>query len=73
MMSWKAIQTSPREGNGFEMIPVKQIKGKIPTEFVNLEKVMIFRFGKGRIAGHRNGNNFFVLFIDHNFTLYSHG
>lgn len=72
-LSWQAIQTSPREGAGFEMIPVKQIKGAMPTTLKSIEKIMVFRFGEGRIAGHRTGKNFYILFIDRDFTLYDHG
>ena len=76
-LEWKAIESSPRETHGFEMIPVKQVKGSIPPKFSDLKAIWVFRFGSGnkggRIAGARKGNNFHILFIDHNYKLYDHG
>ncbi|WP_319797663.1 hypothetical protein [Nitrobacter sp.] len=76
-LDWKAIESSPRETNGFEMIPVRDISGSLPDELKSHQEVMVFRFGGGkrggRIAGIRDGFKFSILFIDRNFKLYDHG
>ena len=62
------------------MIPVDQIKASVPTEFEEEKRLMIFNFGggggskhKGRLAGVRKENRFYVLMIDSNMKLYDHG
>jgi hypothetical protein len=81
-LDWKTIESSPSETNGFELIPVRNIKGSLPDRFSAHENVWVFRFGgpgrvasktSGRIAGIRDKDRFFVLFIDRDFTLYDHG
>ena len=76
-LEWKIIKSSPRETNGYEEIPVKQINGTLPNNFSNLDSVMIFRFGGGsrggRIVGTLEENRFYILFIDSKYNLYDHG
>jgi hypothetical protein len=75
-LDWKTIESSPRETNGFELLPVSALREKMPPPFDKIDKAMVFRFGAnaGRIVGVRNTDDmFFILFIDHDFTLYDHG
>lgn len=75
-LDWGTIDTSPRETNGYEMLPVSELKSASPPPpFSNETQVVVFRFGgkKGRIVGIKRDSMFYVLFIDHNFTLYDHG
>lgn len=81
-LEWSAIESSPKETNGFELMPVSSLNATLPTLFKTLQEIWVFRFGgggnvgsrtSGRIAGVREGDSFFVLFIDRDFTLYNHG
>lgn len=74
-LEWSQIDSSPRETNGYEMIPVSALSASVPDRFSDQEAVCVFRFGgkKGRIAGVKFDKNFYVLFIDRDFTLYEHG
>jgi hypothetical protein len=83
-LEWSKIDSSPRELNGYELIPVKSLNGgaSLPEIFAKHDSVCVFRFGggggvasktSGRIAGIRQGEKFYVLFIDRNFALYDHG
>jgi hypothetical protein len=75
-LDWPTIESSPRETNGFELLPSSALKEKLPAPFEKEDKAMVFRFGgnAGRIVGVRDSQDmFFILFIDHDFTLYDHG
>jgi hypothetical protein len=74
-LEWKQIDSSPRETNGYEMLPVAQLAERPPSPFDKAEAVMIFRFGGakgGRMAGVKKDEKFYILFVDHDFTLYDH-
>ena len=74
-LQWSQIDSSPRETNGYEMLPVGQLAERAPAPFDKIERMMVFRFGGkkgGRMAGVKDGEKFFILFIDHNFTFYDH-
>jgi hypothetical protein len=77
-MEWEAIASSPRETNGFEFIPVAQVKAQIPAQFKAEKSLMVFRFGggtgprAGRIAGVRAKDRFSILFVDRQYKLYEH-
>lgn len=76
-LDWPTIESSPRETNGFEMLPVSALKEALPVPFTEHKQAMIFRFGGatgGRIVGVRdNKDRFYFLFIDHDFSFYDHG
>lgn len=72
-LDWQTISLSPHEKTGFEYLPQNEIKAKMPTCVGKDDKIMVFRFSKGRLAGIRRENKFYVLFIDSNFKLYNHG
>jgi hypothetical protein len=74
-LEWKQIDSSPRETNGYEMLPKAQLSETPKAPFDEDDALMVFRFGGakgGRIVGAKREEKFFILFIDHNFTFYKH-
>jgi hypothetical protein len=71
---WNEIKRLDRQGLGTEKIPKSSIKAAIPkfiTEDVN--DFLVFRYkGKNPMVGYRQRDVFFVLWFDHDFTLYNH-
>jgi hypothetical protein len=73
-MPWKQIRGAPREGLGSEEIPRAQINHGVPvgvTEDVQYFHALHY-VGKKRFVGYRIGRIFFILWVDHNFKVYSH-
>lgn len=72
--SWNEIKRLPRHALGTEKIPKSSIRAAIPnfiTEEVN--DFLVFRYkGLNPMVGYRQREIFFVLWFDHDFTLYSH-
>ncbi len=73
-LPWKDIKKIDRHGLGIEKIPKHQIKGTMPQNITeDFEEFLAFRFnGKKPMVGYREKNIFYVLWFDHNFTLYKH-
>lgn len=73
-ISWNEIKRLDRHGLGTEKIPKSSIKAPIPkfiTEEVN--DFLVFRYkGMNPMVGYRQREIFFVLWFDHDFTLYPH-
>jgi len=71
---WREIKNLPRHGLGLEKIAKSSIKTILPkhiTEDFNF--FLAFRFsGKKPMVGYRINEIFYVLWFDHNFTLYEH-
>jgi hypothetical protein len=83
-LEWGVIDGLPSRGHGYEAIPVKSLNAsaKVPEPFSKAEAVFVFRFGGGggvasrtggRIAGIKDRDQFYILFIDSKFDLYDHG
>ncbi|KWT79709.1 hypothetical protein [Candidatus Magnetominusculus xianensis] len=69
--TWKQIHREPKEKLGCEMIPVSQLKAKLPSCIEEITKVMVFRFSeKGRLAGDRERDIFNIIFVAPNHDLY---
>ena len=71
---WEEIKKTDRHGLGIEKIPKTAIKAPIPN-FITEEVTdfLVFRYnGKCPMVGYRQRDIFFVLWFDHNFTLYNH-
>lgn len=72
---WSEIKKADRHGIGTEKIPKSAIRAPIPnfiTDDVN--DFLVFRYhGRNPMVGYRQHNVFFVLWFDHDFTLYDHG
>jgi hypothetical protein len=82
ILDWATIESSPHETNGVEMIEIRRLNASLPIEFSKHTHIHIFRFGgcgrvgsktSGRIAGIKENERFYVLFIDREFSLYDHG
>ncbi len=74
-MSWQDIQLSNKHGFGSEKIKRHTIKPSIPKEISeDVDFFLALRYnGKKPIVGYRNGAIFHLVYIDYNFTVYSHG
>jgi hypothetical protein len=73
-LSWNEIKQAPKHGLGTEKISTNSItaaKPKFITE--DLSDYLAFRYnGKQPMVGYRQRDVFFVLWFDHDFTLYNH-
>lgn len=73
-LTWSQIKKIDRHGLGTEKIKKSSIKAPIPrfiTEDVN--DFLVFRYnGMNPMVGYRQRDIFFVLWFDHDFTLYNH-
>lgn len=74
-VTWSDIKKIGRHSLGFEKISKSSIKAPIPTFITDdVDHFLAFRFsGMKPMVGYRNKNVFFVLWFDHDFTLYDHG
>lgn len=73
--TWNEIQQMDRHALGYEKIAVTSIHPTVP-KFITEDQtnLMAFRFnGKKSMIGYRLKNIFYVLWFDHNFTIYDHG
>jgi len=71
---WIEIMGAPRHGLGHEKIEQKQIKASMPKHIKDDTNIIAFRFfGKAPMVGYKKGRVFYVLWLDRDRTLYSHG
>lgn len=73
-VTWNQIQQMDRHGLGYEKIAVSSLN-VVPPKFITEDQsnVIAFRFsGKKPMIGYRYKNVFYVLWFDHNFTVYDH-
>lgn len=71
---WKQIRGAPRTGMGSEEIPRTAIRSPVPstvTQDVGYFHALHY-VGKKRFIGYRVGQIFYILWVDHNFKVYSH-
>ena len=73
-LSWQEIKKQHRHALGFEKIARNSLKVAVPKFITDdVEHFLAFRFdGLKPMVGYRQKNVFFVLWFDHDFTLYSH-
>jgi len=71
---WKEIKNLPRHGLGIEKISKSSIKTALPKNITeDFNYFLAFRFsGKKPMVGYRVHEIFYVLWFDHDFTLYEH-
>lgn len=71
---WKDIKNLPRHGLGIEKISKYSIKTALPSNITeDFNYFLAFRFsGKKPMVGYRINEIFYVLWFDHDFTLYDH-
>jgi len=74
-LMWRDIKKIDRHGLGFEKISKNSIKTGIPASITEDEThLLAFRYsGRKAMVGQRVNNIFYVLWFDHNFSLYNHG
>lgn len=71
-MSWSEIKQAPRHGWGIE--PIDQLNNRLPHQAPEGARALALRFsGKKPMVGYRDGNIFYIVWFDRNFTLYNHG
>jgi hypothetical protein len=74
-MPWSQIRQAPSSGLGAEQIPRNRIRRPVPspvTDDVSFFYSLHYN-GKKRFIGYMIGQIFYVLWVDHNFTVYDHG
>ena len=73
-LNWADIKRQHKHGLGFEKIPKHQIKVAMPRFITEeVDNLLAFRYhGKRAMVGYRVRNVFYVLWFDHNFSLYPH-
>lgn len=78
-LTWEDITKESRKTNGFEYIPIKQLKGcewlKKLFRSRNDDRIIVFRVKantKSRLLGFREGRVFKICCYDHDGTLYDH-
>ena len=72
-MTWNEIKNAPRHGLGTEKIARSSIKAPIPAAVTEDVTFLALRYkGKAPMVGYRDGRIFYVLYFDHDFTLYDH-
>ena len=72
-MTWGDINQAPRSGSGYEKILRNAIKAGTSHVKEDVEFFLAFRcLGKAPMVGYRVDRVFYVVWIDREFTLYSH-
>jgi hypothetical protein len=73
-LTWSQVKNLDRHGLGIEKIARTAIKAGIPKFITEeVDHFLAFRFnGKRPMVGYRLNDVFYVLWFDHNFTLYDH-
>lgn len=73
--TWDDLITRDKKNGGSELINKSEIKAGLPSFITDdYEKLIVVRFNSqsSRLIGYRQGNVFYVLFIDVKLTLYDH-
>ncbi|WP_229805335.1 hypothetical protein [Saccharospirillum salsuginis] len=73
-LAWREIARSGRHSLGTEKIPKHQIKAAIPPFITeDQDHFLVFRYhGTCPMVGFRKHDVFYVLWFDHDFSLYDH-
>lgn len=72
-MTWLQIKGAPRHGAGSETIARSSIMRAIPSHVTDDVTFLALRFdGKKAMVGYRIGRIFHIIWLDRDFTLYSH-
>jgi len=71
--SWNELIGAHRHGAGCEKIARDSIRVGIPQHVTDDVTLWAFRFhGKAPMVGYRDGRIFHIVWLDHDFSLYSH-
>ena len=59
---------------GFKKIPKSQFKEvrNIPNKFIDETDIYVFRISNGRMMGYKEGDTFFIVWVDTKFEMTSH-
>ena len=73
-LSWVELRQRGHRQGGYEKIPHDQITAGIPQHITEDVTLIVFRFNSdnGRIAGYREWDVFYIVWVDRNLTLYKH-
>ncbi len=72
-LQWNQIYSTQRHGFGSEKISQESIRPTLPPHITEELSLNAMRFsGLKPMIGYRDENIFYVLFLDHNFSVYSH-
>ncbi|EDM68296.1 hypothetical protein PE36_15904 [Moritella sp. PE36] len=73
-ITWREINRSGRHKLGSEKMPIASIKAAKPSFITpDMSDYLVFRYhGKRPMVGYRKNDVFYVLWFDHDFTLYDH-
>ena len=72
-MTWREIRTSNRHGLGSEVINRGSIQPAIPASVPEDVRFLSLRFhGMAPMIGFREGRVLHIVWLDHNYTVYSH-
>jgi hypothetical protein len=72
-LTWRQIISAPIHGQGFEKINIQSFTITVPDDFKH-KNIIAFRFsGIHPMVGFRDHDTFYILWFDHNMTLYRHG
>ncbi|EFE48732.1 hypothetical protein NEIELOOT_02709 [Neisseria elongata subsp. glycolytica ATCC 29315] len=73
-LTWENIKKADRHGLGTEKIAKNSIKAPMPRFITDeVADFLVFRYNDTcPMVGYRHKDIFFVLWFDHNFTLYNH-
>lgn len=73
-LTWAQLKRAGRHGSGYEKIEKHSLKRPVPGHITDDVNIIAFRFcGKAPMVGYRNRRTFYVIWLDINFSLYSHG
>lgn len=74
-LTWNEIFTIGRHSLGTEKMPVDSIRCNKPAFITqDVDDYMVFRYkGNNPMVGYREKDIFYVLWFDHDLTLYDHG
>jgi hypothetical protein len=72
-LSWNDLRQAPRHGQGYENIRTNAIS-PLPTCVTPDVRLIAFRFsGKKPMVGYREDEIFYLICLDHDYSLYDHG
>jgi len=73
-LTWNELQSALRHGLGSEKLPQHNIRTGIPKRITPDENFLAFRFsGRKAMVGCRQGQIFYVVWLDRDFRLHDHG
>lgn len=72
-ITWNQIYSSHRHGFGTERISQNSIRPSLPSHITKEITINALRFsGRKPMIGYRQKNIFYILFLDHNLSVYQH-